>query len=464
MSKVCIVGNSVAAPRTPEEAPLAGWGQYLREFLTPYHEVRNYARDAMTARGYFTERFVSLLNLIEPGDLVLFNWGLVEQRVDNPQRHHGPREFKEFLHLYVQGVRGEGATPVLVTQTARCSFLPTGHVMDTGDGYPQLVREVAAETGTPLIDLHELTLRLVQDLGPQYARRYFRWLDPGEHPNHPEGVIDSSHFNEVGAREVARLVAGALAGATGIPQGFIDPQSLAVGPEFPPPLDEFTVDKPEFALHEEFRVGAAPAFKAPASGAIVGAMQKFTGTAAPGTTYVLFFEHGMYLGGTRVSDSGTWAWRRVLNWPGGPHLVHAVGFTEQGVTPVAELAFTVRDWVEPPVVTGPREGAWTGPRPRFSGTVEPGVSKVAVLENGRMIVIAPVEKDGTWKVTHPHDWRPGTHVLEFVAVFSAIHSAPVQHTIRVHGIPEDNWISRSALASREPCSDKCDHLPFGGRW
>ncbi|MGW0084046.1 hypothetical protein [Streptomyces sp. NPDC003393] len=463
MSKVCVVGNSVAAPRTPDEAPLAGWGQFLQQFLTPYHEVRNYARDAMTARGYFTERFVSLLNLLEPGDLVLFNFGLVEQRVDNPQRYHGAREFKEFLHLYVRGVRGEGAVPVLVTQTARCSFDASGRVADTSDGYPQLVREVAAETDAPLIDLHELTLRLIQGLGPQYARQYFRWLDPGEHPNHPDGIIDSSHFNEQGAREVARLVAGSLHGAVGVPQGFVDPEAVAVAPAFPPPLTEFTVDKPEAALFEEFRVGAAPVFSRPAPHAVVGAMQKFTGTAAPGTTYLLFFENGVYLGGTRVGASGAWAWRRVVNWPGGPHLMHVVGFTEQGVTPVAELAFTVRDWVEPPVVTGPREGAWTGPRPRFSGTAEPGVSGVAVLEGGRMIAMAPVDKDGSWKVTHPHDWKPGSHVVEFVAVFSAIHSTPVQHTIRVHGIAEDNWL-RNSLASREPCSGKCDHLPFNGRW
>lgn len=463
MSKVCVVGNSVAASRSANEAPLAGWGQFLQQFLTPYHEVRNYARDAMTARGYFTERFVSLLNLLEPHDLVLFNFGLVEQRVDNPQRYHGPREFKEFLRLYVQGVRGEGAIPVLVTQTARCSFDASGRVADTSDGYPQLVREVAAATETPLIDLHELTLQLVQSLGPQYARQYFRWLDAGEHPNYPDGIIDSSHFNEQGAREVARLVAGSLHGTVGIPQGFVDPEAVAVAPQFPPPLTEFTVDKPEAALFEEFRVGAAPAFSRPAPHAIVGAMQKFKGTAAPGTTYLLFFENGVYLGGTRVGDGGAWEWRRVVNWPGGPHLVHAVGFTEQGVTPVAELAFTVRDWVEPPVVTGPREGAWTGPRPRFSGTAEPGVSSVAVLENGRMIANASVGKDGSWKVTHPHDWKPGAHVLEFVAVFSAIHSAPVQHTIRVHGISEDNWL-RSSLVSREPCSDKCDHLPFSGRW
>lgn len=465
MAKICIVSNSVPASRTEKEAPLAGWGQFLQDFLTSWHEVRNYARDAMTARGYFNERFISLLNLLDPGDVVMFDFGRVEQRIDNPKRYHGAREFKEFLHFYVQGVRGEGAVPVLVTQEERCAFDVTGQVVNTLDEYPQLVREVAAEADVPLVDLHALTTRWLQELGPRYARRYFHWVDPGEHPNHPEGIIDASHFNELGARVVARMVAGALHGAQGLPPGLVDPEALATDPPpYPPVLAEFTVDQPELALTEEYRVGAAPVFQAPAPGAVVGAMQKLSGTAAPGTDYLLFFENGGYVGGTRVSASGTWTWRRVVNWPAGQHVVHVVGLTAQGVTPGAEISFVTKDRVEAPVVLGPRDGFWTGPRPRFSGTAEPGVQKVAVLEGGRMIAMAPVGQDGTWKVAHPHDWKPGTHVLEFVSVFSAIHSAPTRHTIRVHGFPDDHWIKQSAQ-SREPCADpKCEHLPFVGRW
>lgn len=165
MSKICIIGNSVAAPRTPQEAPLAGWGQFLADFLTPYHEVRNYARDAMTARTYFTDRFATLLNLLEPGDMVLMNLGLVEQRIDNPLRYHGPKEFKEFLHLYVDGIRAEGAFPVLVTPVVRCAFAVDGNVADTRGVYPELMREVAAETGASFVDLGAFTLQWLQELG-----------------------------------------------------------------------------------------------------------------------------------------------------------------------------------------------------------------------------------------------------------------------------------------------------------
>ncbi|MFE7748590.1 GDSL-type esterase/lipase family protein [Streptomyces sp. NPDC057428] len=463
MSKLCIIGNSVAASRQAEERPLAGWGQFLGDFLTPHFEVRNYARDAMTARAYYTDRFVSLLNLLSPGDVVAIDFGGVEQRIDNPIRYHGYREFKEFLYLYLAAIRQEGSIPLLMTPVARCVFEPDGSVAETRDGYPQLIREVAAETGTPLVDLNQLTTGMLQELGPQRARQFYRWVDAGEHPNHPDGLIDASHFNESGAREVARLVAIGLDNAVGLPFGMVDRAAVSVPSAYPPVASEFTVEAPEYALHSEARVGSAPVFSGPRSGQVVSGLQKFSGTADPGTSYILFFERGTYIGGTHVGAGGKWIWRRVFKWAAGEQLIHAVGLTEHGVSPAAGVDFTVVDTVEPPVVLGPREEKLSGPRPRFSGTAMRGASQVAIMENGRMIASAPVQKDGTWKVAHAHDWKPGTHILEFVTVFSALHSAPTQHRLRVHGIPEGNWIRESTM-SREPCADKCEHLPFAGRW
>lgn len=145
-------------------------------------------------------------------------------------------------------------------------------------------------------------------------------------------------------------------------------------------------------------------------------------------------------------------------------MIQAVGFTDEGLTASASHPFTVRGHVDPPVVLGPRQGSISGPRPRFSGTATPGVSQVIVLEGDRLIAAAPVAKDGTWKVTHEHDWRPGTYTVQFVAIFSALHSAPASYTLRVHGVPDDHWIRRSALAARHDCGDKCEHFPFAGRW
>lgn len=111
MRKIRILGNSLAASRVEREAPLAGWGQYIGEFLNEGYEVHNYARDAMTLRGYYAERFAALLTLLQPGDLVILAFGHVEQRINEPRRYHGPREYKEYLRLCVDAIRVEGAFP-----------------------------------------------------------------------------------------------------------------------------------------------------------------------------------------------------------------------------------------------------------------------------------------------------------------------------------------------------------------
>lgn len=179
MNKICVIGNSVAAPRTAEEAPLAGWGQYLGGFLGAGYEVRNYARDAMTLRRYFTGRFATLLTALAPGDMVFLAFGNVEQRINQLNRHHGPREYKEYLRLYAEAIRGEGAIPVLLTPAARCAFDETGNVVNTHDEYPGLTREAAAETGSPLIDMTALTTNMLAELGPTRARRPTGGWTPG---------------------------------------------------------------------------------------------------------------------------------------------------------------------------------------------------------------------------------------------------------------------------------------------
>ncbi|WP_216586475.1 endonuclease/exonuclease/phosphatase family protein [Streptomyces brasiliscabiei] len=108
----------------------------------------------------------------------------------------------------------------------------------------------------------------------------------------------------------------------------------------PPLSGEFTVQSPESALHYAQRVGEAPVISKPAPGGPCGPMVKFTGAAAPGTDYLLFFENGRYLGGTGVGDTGQWIWRRSVNWPGGEHAIQCVGLRGDGCTPVLDHRFT----------------------------------------------------------------------------------------------------------------------------
>ena len=46
---------------------------------------------------------------------------------------------------------------------------------------------------------------LVQQFGPENSRWLYMHLEPGEHPNYPDGRNDNTHFNELGARKMAQL-------------------------------------------------------------------------------------------------------------------------------------------------------------------------------------------------------------------------------------------------------------------
>lgn len=460
---IFVLGDSVPAPRTDEEAPMAGWGQKIENLLVGPVAVANYARSAMTTRKYFTERFPAMLNRMKRGDIVLIGFGCVDHMIHNGTRYVPVPEYQEFLRLFVRYVHTEGGIPVLVTPCARYAFSSDGEVLNTLGAYPGAMLEVAGELGAPVIDLTSRTMELWAELGPMRLRQYFCWNDAGEHPLHPEGVIDSTHLNHTGAYEVARVVVAGLCNLGVLDKADVDVTALMTPPTLPPVSTEFTIQSPESALDYAQRVGEQPAVSKPVPDALAGPMVKFSGVASPGTDYVLFFERGRYIGGAQVGGAGRWTWRRSVSWEAGEHVVQCVGLRGDGCSPVLERRFTVLTKVPPPLVSAPVEGAFSGPRPRFSGRVQPGATKVVLMERDLLVGATGVNENGEWAFTHAHSWRPGTHTVNVIALFGATESAPVSTTFKVVGVPENSPI-RSFGASRHVCGDVCEHRPFTGDW
>jgi len=443
---------------------MAGWGQKIEELLVGHYEVANYARSEMTTRKYFTERLPGLLNRVQPGDIVLLGFGCVDHMIHNGMRYVPLPEYEELLRLFVAYIQGAGGTSVLVTSAARYAFGPKGEVLDTLGDYPAATRKFAADHGLPLVDLNRMTTDRWAEIGPTRLRQYFCWVDAGEHHLHPDGKIDSTHFNHLGAYEVARMVVAGLCQQGVLPQSDVDVAALTAPAGMPEISKEFTVQAPESALQYPQWTGEAPQIARPAPAGLVGPMTKFSGTAAPGTDYLLFFEQGHYVGGTGVGSSGQWTWRRAVNWEAGDHVIQCLGLRADGCTPVAERPFTVRTEVEAPVITSPAAGAYAGPKPRIAGRAQPGTTKIVLMEDGVLIGATAVGEDGTWGFTHGHAWRPGVRTVEVIALFGAQESAPASRTFTVVGIPADSPI-RAAGASRvDECGEVCTHRPFTGNW
>lgn len=460
---IFVLGDSVAAPRTEDEAPMAGWGQKIEDLLAGPVEVANYARSAMTARKYFTERFPAMLNRMKPRDIVLIGFGCVDHMIHNGTRYVPVPEYQELLRLFATYVHQEGGIPVLVTPMARYAFSAGGEVINTLGDHPRAMREVADRLGAPLIDLNRRTAELWAEIGPMRLRQYFSWVDAGEHPLHPDGSIDSTHVNHLGAFEVARIVVAGLCGLGVLDKADVHLDRLMEPPVLPPVSGEFTVQSPDAALYAQ-PLGAAPAITRPLPDVPVGPMVKLTGVCAPGTHYLLFFEQGHYLGGTGVGSAGQWSWRRSVSWTAGEHHVRCVGLrSDGGCSPVLEHRFTVLTEVPPPVINGPAEGAFAGPRPRFSGTAQRGVTKVVLMEGDVLIGATGVNDNGEWAFTHAHPWRSGTHTVNVIALFGAAESAPTPRVFKVVGIPEDSPV-RALGSARHACGEVCGHRPFTGDW
>ncbi|MEU2874662.1 hypothetical protein ABZ769_36700 [Streptomyces olivoreticuli] len=460
--RIYIAGDSVAQTRKESNELLSGWGQHLEDFIDPDIEVVNRARDGANARWFFEHRMPLLMDGMGPGDLFLIAFGVVDQAIVRPDLYHTPEEFRAYLHLYADVVQESGAQAVLVTQPARHIFSPEGRLKLPGGDYSGVVRDVAAERGLPLLDLQGASAELLQELGPDQARGYFRWVDAGEHHQRPAGIIDTLHYNRAGARAVGQCAvrelqrAGLLAAhqvSKKVRAALPAPRQAAV--DLAAVRDGWAATWSQLAVGEELLVVTSPR-----SGLYGHATTRLTGKAPSWVSQVLVFEGDQLIGATGVGAQGEWLWRPLVNWTDGDHRIALVGVSDSAVTPMTGLEFHSRSVVDPPVIMAPESGSWSGPRPVFKGTVQPGVGKVVALSGGRWVGEADVAPGGGWRYRLPHEWWPGEHSVDFIAVQAGMLSASARHTFRVLAVPPSNWL-RQAPAGWQQCAPagmQCRHI------
>lgn len=197
LMQVFIAGDSTAADYTLDQYPQLGWGMVLKCAFADDVVVRNYAMSGRSSKSFVTEGYFARIEQeIQPGDTLLIQFGHNDQKIEDPTRYTDPRsEFKVSLQRYLDMARSKGAQPVLITSVARRKF-ENGKIVDTHGAYAQAVRELAAESHTPLIDLAADSMRWLASAGEEPSKRFFH--------------NDNTHFNEIGARQVAGLVATRL--------------------------------------------------------------------------------------------------------------------------------------------------------------------------------------------------------------------------------------------------------------
>ncbi len=207
LPSIYLAGDSTVCDYPPEKAPMTGWGQALAEQVKPGVRVVNLAAPGRSTKSFQTEgRWQNLLGSLAPGDWVIIQFGHNDQKLEQPELYAGvDTDYPANLRQFVHEVRERRANPVLCTSVQRRHFRD-GEFQQSLGRYPEVMRETAQSTGTPLIDLNIFTEKLFLEAGDEGSRAYLTILEPGEYPGYPDGVVDNSHYSLKGARLVASEV------------------------------------------------------------------------------------------------------------------------------------------------------------------------------------------------------------------------------------------------------------------
>ncbi|MFT2009302.1 rhamnogalacturonan acetylesterase [Pontibacter sp. 13R65] len=198
---VYLAGNSTVVNQ--DEEPWASWGQMIPRFFKPGVAIANHAESGLSLGSFMSsKRLDKVLSVLQPGDFVFIEFGHNDEKEKGPE--DGPyKSYSDRLHHFATAIKAKGATPVILTPTARRSFNQQGEMTNSHGDYPDAAKKVAAAENVALIDLTSLTTTLYETLGPEGSKKAF--------VIYPEqGLNDNTHFNPYGAYQIAKLVAQSI--------------------------------------------------------------------------------------------------------------------------------------------------------------------------------------------------------------------------------------------------------------
>ena len=196
-----LMGDSTMAEKDLAKAgPERGWGMMFQNFLDPENvQVINYAQNGRSTKSFMDlGLWNKVSDAIRPGDYVFIQFGHNDAKADDPARYaEAFGAYQDNLRTFISGVRSHGGHPVLLTPVARRWFKENGLDRNCHGDYPAAMKQVAAETGTPLLDVTTATLEWLEELGDDASKAYFMIST---------GKADNTHTVASGARKVTEIV------------------------------------------------------------------------------------------------------------------------------------------------------------------------------------------------------------------------------------------------------------------
>ncbi|MDO9554471.1 rhamnogalacturonan acetylesterase [Rhodonellum sp.] len=205
---IFLVGDSTLADKPYSGSnPEKGWGQIFPLYFKDGVRFENHAVNGRSTKSFRSEgRWKKVLNRIQPGDYVLIEFGHNDQKSDSKDRYAAAdTDYRANLIRYVRESREKGGKAILATPISRRSFDENGKLTDTHGRYSEVVREVAAELGVPLWDLHKKSIALLEQFGVEKSKELFLHYRPGDYNRLPEGKEDNTHLSPTGAFKICDL-------------------------------------------------------------------------------------------------------------------------------------------------------------------------------------------------------------------------------------------------------------------
>ena len=200
--KIYILGDSISAAYTPEQAPQEGWGQELGSFL-PETEIINKAAGGRSTKSYISEgRLAEVEKILEAGDIVLVQFAHNDWNPIKWRYCEADIGYKDNLRIFVDTARQYGAVPVLLSPICM-RIWQDGQLQPTHSDYPKAMRQVASEKGAAFIDMYKLSYDEVETLGEENSKRLYLYTPDGS-------KRDDAHTSIEGAKLFARIIADEL--------------------------------------------------------------------------------------------------------------------------------------------------------------------------------------------------------------------------------------------------------------
>ncbi len=194
-----LCGDSTLADYPATRAPMTGWGQMLKALAPGNVFVDNCAVNGRSSKSFIAEKRLNFVELcLRKGDKLLIQFGHNDEK-DDVQRGTDARiTYPQYLGMFIDAARRQGAEPILITSIARRHFAENGMLLHTHGDYPNAMRDLAVHRGVRLIDMEKATEGILTSMTPEETKKLHVWVPVG-HENYPDGAEDNTHLSLTGA-------------------------------------------------------------------------------------------------------------------------------------------------------------------------------------------------------------------------------------------------------------------------